>query len=233
MPKPTFSNLPEEKRNLILQLAIDEFAGQDYKNASISNIVARAGIAKGSFYQYFADKRDLYFHLVELAAEEKKRFLAQHPPPEPAMDLFDYLRWLVRVGISFEFSQPKLAQVAYRALFGDRPFGDEVLDQVKRSVLDYYRSLLEMGVAQGCVDPHVDMETAVFIVSTLFTEFGRHLVERLQLSVDDLGGGRIKHEDLDLAGLENHLISFLERGLRPCPRPEKDNPHVAGQEPVP
>ncbi len=231
MPKPTFFNLPEDKRNLILELAIDEFAGQDYDKASISNIVARAGIAKGSFYQYFEDKRDLYLYLVDLAGAEKKRFLAQHPPPDPAMGLFDYLRWLVRVGTSFEFAQPKMAQVAYRAVFGDRPFGDEALDRLRRSALDYYRSLLEMGVAQGCVDPQIDMDTAVFIISTLFTEFGRHLVERLQLSADDLGTGKLKYEDLE--GFERDLISFLERGLRPLRGPEEENPHAGRQAPVP
>jgi AcrR family transcriptional regulator len=83
MPKTTFFNLPEEKRRLILDLAIEEFAERDYKSASISNIVARAGIAKGSLYQYFEDKHDLYLYLIELAGEEKKVFLASHPPPDP------------------------------------------------------------------------------------------------------------------------------------------------------
>jgi hypothetical protein len=54
----TFSNLPEEKRQRILRIAIDEFADNDYDSASVSRIVARAGIAKGSFYQCFVDKDD-------------------------------------------------------------------------------------------------------------------------------------------------------------------------------
>ena len=44
MPKETFFNLPEDKRQAILDLAIEEFAAHDYKNASISRIVERAGI---------------------------------------------------------------------------------------------------------------------------------------------------------------------------------------------
>jgi len=149
------------------------------------------------------------------------------------MDLFDYLRWLVRVGTTFELSHPKLAQVAFRALYVERPFGDEVLDHVQRGALGFYRSLLQMGVAQGSVDPEIDMDVAVFIVSTLFAEFGRRLIEQLQLSVDDLSAGSIAYQDLDVEAMENHLISFLERGLRPRPRAERDKPHAAGQEPVP
>lgn len=233
MPKSTFFNLPEEKRNLILEVAIDEFAGKDYDSASISQIVARAGIAKGSFYQYFEDKRDLYFYLVELAAEEKKRFLARHPPPDPEMDLFDYLRWLLRIGMTFELSQPKLGWVAFRAIYVERPFGDDVLDHVQRRALDYYRSLLQMGVDQGSVDPEIDMDMAVFIVSRLFAEYGRHLIEREQLSLEDLERGNAAYRDLDITDMEEHLISFLERGLRPYPRTNRLRPDAPGQEPAP
>ena len=71
MPRQTFFNLPEDKRNPIIDLALDEFSKYDYKNASISRIVARAGIAKGSLYQYFEDNRDLFLYLVEISGQAK------------------------------------------------------------------------------------------------------------------------------------------------------------------
>ncbi len=64
----TFSNLPEEKRQRILRIAIDEFADNDYDSASGSRIVAWAGIATGSFYQSFADKDDLWGDSCRLAS---------------------------------------------------------------------------------------------------------------------------------------------------------------------
>jgi AcrR family transcriptional regulator len=42
MPKEIFFNLPEEKRERITALAIEEFAENDYDLASISRIVSRA-----------------------------------------------------------------------------------------------------------------------------------------------------------------------------------------------
>ncbi len=63
MPKQTFLNLPEEKRARIVDVALTEFAEKGYTGASITGIVAAAGIAKGSFYQYFEDKDDLYAHI--------------------------------------------------------------------------------------------------------------------------------------------------------------------------
>jgi AcrR family transcriptional regulator len=215
MPKPTFFNLPEEKRRLILDLAIEEFADRDYNSASISNIVARAGIAKGSLYQYFEDKRDLYLYLLQLAAEEKKAFLAEHPPPDLNMDVFAYIRWLMQMGARFELSNPKLTQVAYRALFSDRPFGDEPFMQLRQSVLSYYEHMVRLGIQQGVIDPDIDVGLAVFVFSSVFNEFGRYLLDRLDVDILDLAGGKVRYQELPIDDLVVQLLNILKRGFAP------------------
>lgn len=59
MPKETFLNLPEEKKKKIIKAAQNEFERVPLEQASIKNIVENAGIARGSFYQYFESKEDL------------------------------------------------------------------------------------------------------------------------------------------------------------------------------
>ena len=63
MPKSTFFNLSEEKRQRIINATIDEFIENSYDNVLISNIAKRSCIPVGSFYQYFYDKDDLYLYL--------------------------------------------------------------------------------------------------------------------------------------------------------------------------
>lgn len=48
MPKQTFLNLSDAKRKAFLEIALEEFANNDYNTASVSKIVEQAGIAKGS-----------------------------------------------------------------------------------------------------------------------------------------------------------------------------------------
>ncbi len=60
MPSQTFFNLPKEKRDTLIKIALNEFSANEYNSASVSRIVKETGIAKGSFYQYFQDKKDLY-----------------------------------------------------------------------------------------------------------------------------------------------------------------------------
>jgi TetR/AcrR family transcriptional regulator, fatty acid metabolism regulator protein len=66
---PTMRSLRERQREeraaLILGAAQDVFADKGYYDASIDEIAARAGIAKGTVYLHFASKEDLLVALVE------------------------------------------------------------------------------------------------------------------------------------------------------------------------
>lgn len=64
MPKETFMKLPEEKKEKILKAAKKEFARVPFSETSIKNIVEDAGIARGSFYQYFETKEDLLEYII-------------------------------------------------------------------------------------------------------------------------------------------------------------------------
>lgn len=65
MPTETFFRLPEAKRETLLRCARQEFARVPYPDASINRIIHAAGISRGSFYMYFADKADLFLHLMD------------------------------------------------------------------------------------------------------------------------------------------------------------------------
>ena len=64
MSKETFLRLPEEKRSRILDAAWEEFLRVKFADVSINKIIMKASIPRGSFYQYFTDKEDLFAYLL-------------------------------------------------------------------------------------------------------------------------------------------------------------------------
>lgn len=82
MCSETFLRLPEEKRTRFLNAAWEEFTRVPFSQASINKIVLRARIPRGSFYQYFSDKEDLFSYLLdgmlEHFYEEYGRFVARN-----------------------------------------------------------------------------------------------------------------------------------------------------------
>ena len=98
MPTTTFFNLPPPKREKLLRAAVAEFARRPYGEVSINRIIQAAEIPRGSFYQYFADKTDLFRYVLqtygcqvlELASTSLDAcggrllwggFARKHPPP--------------------------------------------------------------------------------------------------------------------------------------------------------
>lgn len=69
MPQKTFMNLSKERQKEIMDTCLKEFALHNYNEVSLSKIIAKLGLAKGSFYRYFESKRELYEYLVEYAKE--------------------------------------------------------------------------------------------------------------------------------------------------------------------
>jgi len=59
-----FEEIREEKKHLIMQVALELFADEGYHTTSISQIAKKAGISKGLMYNYFESKEDLLKAIV-------------------------------------------------------------------------------------------------------------------------------------------------------------------------
>lgn len=218
MPKPTFFNLDTEKRERIVQLAIEEFASHPFRAASISRIVKNAGIAKGSFYQYFDDKRDLYHWLVlEHIAEAKMRFIADHAP-DPDDDFFTALEKLMRAGLRFGLSHPRLARVASWILQAppDRAAGrlERHFRHVRHKNL---RSLVVRGQEAGHLRGNLDPDAAAdLLVGVLHEGLNSATYRRLGVDVIELCATpelAQKLGDDELDELIHGLVDVLRHGL--------------------
>lgn len=186
MPKQTFFNLPEEKRQRIIDLAMDEFAVQPYSKASLSNVVAKAGIAKGSMYQYFDDKRDLFTYLIDLAAQKKMTYI-QSQNFNQAADFYTMLEQMVLAGVRFNLENPKLGQLMASVLDPTaEPFLRDLYAQMRRMSHQYLVNLIsqnqEQGRIRGDLDPHL---TASIISIILGNGLIEHFLHTLDVSYHD------------------------------------------------
>ncbi|NJN22682.1 MAG: TetR/AcrR family transcriptional regulator [Leptolyngbya sp. RL_3_1] len=214
MPNSTFFNLPEPKRQKIIDLAIAEFASRDYDSASISNVVKQAKIAKGSFYQYFADKKDLYLYLVELAMQQKIAFLKAAHPPQPQMGFFPHLRWLFSASTQFDLSHPALSQIVNRAMYGDVPFREDVLQRTQFASSGYLYDLIKGGIEQGDINASVSPDLALFVINGLSSGLRDFIPQQLGLDTEQLAQGT--PPELDMTAIEkifDDLVQVLEQGL--------------------
>jgi AcrR family transcriptional regulator len=166
MPKQTFLNLPEEKRETIMNAAIEEFAEYGLENASTNRIVKNSGIAKGSFYQYFEDKQDVFTHMLAEVEQQEMEFFKDKHPPSNNMDTFHYFRWMVKTSMEFGLAHPRVIQAAWRVLLGEGLYYGKNLAGYRQKTIQALTTMIKQAIERGEVDPSVDVKLAVMIMET-------------------------------------------------------------------
>jgi AcrR family transcriptional regulator len=140
----------EQRRNQILDGALDVFARKGFENATNKDIAEAAGInSPGLIYHYFADKADLFLRAVErhvpiIGLLDHPEELMDLPPREA---LITFARPLLA-----PLEQPRLF-AAYRMLIGEamrRPTVAEMLSKVvPQRGLKLMSAYLEQAMARG------------------------------------------------------------------------------------
>lgn len=137
MPTATFYKLPDKKRRKIIEESYKEFSLHSYEAASITNLVKSLGIAKGSVYQYFTDKADLYSYLVNDASLKLNKLLDQTCPYK-GENFYDWYLKLLIVEVKFLLSFPAYAVMFSRVSHGinnlDKQLAETLSNQKKTRI---------------------------------------------------------------------------------------------------
>ena len=172
MPTSTFFNLPAEKRERIFAAAINEFAQRNIQSASLSNIVAEAGIARGSIYQYFRDKEDIYIYVFEALRARRAEYV------EPAFALYKKEPFLVFFENFYIRDSEYLLNHPLHIEMGKHLYGHAhgVSRKLIQKIQNRYRELFLIGIdydiGRGLMRPDIDCgilaDLCVHLVTDIF-----------------------------------------------------------------
>lgn len=181
MPKVTFFNLPEDKRSKITEAAITEFENYHFDQASINRIIEVSGISKGSFYQYFDDKKDLYKHVLSLIVEEKMKYISPVLLNPFDHSFFEVVREMNRSGLQFAKHNPRFMRIGNRFLQDKmHPIYTEILSENSKQASQVYELLLRRAIEKNEIRADIDVEfTAhmLFSLSTQMVEYNSNLTQ--------------------------------------------------------
>ncbi|RKD32973.1 TetR/AcrR family transcriptional regulator [Thermohalobacter berrensis] len=204
MPKNTFFNLPEDKREKILDSAIDEFAKYSYHKASINRIVKKSGIAKGSFYQYFEDKKDLYKYIIDISTQKKLKYLTYVMNNLNRLNFFQIVRELYLAGIKFAKDNPKLSEIANNFVRDtDSNLKDEILESGIKKSNNLFKQLLTQGIDNGDIDPNIDIDLVAYVITSLSISISEYFIKE------------VKGEDeMEIMAFVDKMLYIIENGIK-------------------
>jgi AcrR family transcriptional regulator len=207
---PTFLNLPSDKQERVMEAALAEFADKGYPQASLNTIVASSGIAKGSLYQYFRDKKGIFLYLFDYAISLVRRTLVGVKEATADDDFFTRLEKSLLAGVAFIRSHPRLYGLYLKILF-DRhvPRRDELLRSVRRFAADYLDSLFRQGLARGDLRADLPTPTVIFLLDALLDRF----LQAASVPAFDVTLGLDRADAAELQQRVLELVAILRHGL--------------------
>lgn len=203
MPTKTFFNLPEEKRNRIINAALEEFSENFFSNASINKIVKKAKISKGSFYQYFKNKKDLYKYILDKMFKLKMEYLSKVIKDKNTDDFFELYEAMIEAGLKLTVDYPLYGEIGQNLMLEDEKFLAEIMENYSAQGENLIFPLLKKAQENGEIYENIDLK----LVSFLISKSSILLLDYIKTTTKDLN-----YENI--INIINEFIFIIKNGIR-------------------
>jgi len=153
-----------ERRQQILENARDVFAKNGYHAAKIDDIVAAAGVARGTFYLYFEDKRAIFEEIVDMTFAQIGQSIIRVETENPNRSVSEQIKDNIRAIVHALLEDPGTTKILLSDAVGLDPAFDKKLLSFYEETGRLLESSLEDGQARGIVAPG---DTRMFSIMTL------------------------------------------------------------------
>ncbi len=215
MPKATFKGLPREKKERVLNAATDLFAERGFHRTEMDEIARRAGISKGSLYNYFKSKDELFLHICNLGIHGFRESVWREIPSD--WDIYRQVEELFRREVPLILEHPQNFQIYLNlASSGMKKFANHYSQKGEEFAAKRLKALLREGIKRGNVREDLDVPYTAFMINSLSIVFMASLISghfqiRFKEYLEIKGELNRKKVEENL----NRIIRFIHQLLRP------------------
>jgi len=194
--KDKLSNLDPKKKINIINSAMEEFCKNTYEKASTNRIVEKAGISKGSLFNYFQNKKSLYNYLKVFSIKEiADAILADVNWEEP--DLLERIREITLIKLKIFREYPYLTR------FTQRINSDKSIEELKAIFEEYVPNIYEKvyyeNVDFSLFREDIEIKEVLNILNWTFEKIGENYFNKIK--VDDV---------IDIEDISNEVSKYIE-----------------------
>ncbi|UUO02816.1 TetR/AcrR family transcriptional regulator [Mycolicibacterium novocastrense] len=170
MPTVTWARVDPSRRAAVIEAAEAEFGAHGYSQGSLNVIARRAGVAKGSLFQYFADKRDLYAYIADLGSQRVRAYIEDRIRElDPSRPFFEFLTDLLDTWVAYFADHPQDRALHAASTFEiDTDARVSVHTVIHRHYLEVLRPLVRDAHARGDLRADCDTDALLSLLLMIF-----------------------------------------------------------------
>ncbi|MCS7202683.1 MAG: TetR/AcrR family transcriptional regulator [Dictyoglomus sp.] len=184
------------------------FAEKPYSQVDIEDVAKECGVAKGSMYQYFENKKEMYFYSIEVATKRLLELMKNYDFEN--ISLFDYIEKSFEETWDFVLKHPhEYTLLEKSAFYDDSPYREEIAEYYEKMTKDVLYNLVIKNQKAGFIRQDIPPEIVeIFIESSSWglKRFFIHLIRSKGIKITDLSTEYIKD-------LQKQYIKLLKEGI--------------------
>ncbi len=160
----------EQRKNQILDCAKKLFSMKGYYQTQITDIQHAAGVARGTIYQYFKNKDDIFETLLDRFHEDWKRVLSQKPedPEKVYGSGLEVFKFRVKQTFKFFAGEPDYCNILLRIHLGLGQNFDRAIKRFDSQMVDLLNTYLIAGIKLGRIKENIDIELMTNLIGGAF-----------------------------------------------------------------
>ncbi len=209
MPKKTFHRLDDDKKERIIRAAIEEFHAHGFEKAKVETIAQSAEVAKGSIYQYFEDKKELFLYAITWGLEYFMTLIDRQTPLKD-LDVYDY--FLSGSRQRFELVKKEPLLVTFYIDISSGKYGslaEETNRELKRIADEHELKLIRNGQKKGTVRSDMDDKMLLLFFQGVTEKFTMELMAKAKC----FGYEPTQEQFYELEDLLRNMVSLLKQGM--------------------
>lgn len=172
-----FSKLDNNKKIIIINSAMEEFSKNTYDKASTNRIVEKAGISKGSLFNYFGSKEKLYKALEIFAIKEMTDAIVERLNWEES-DILKRIKEIVTIKLEVCHKYPYLIGFSKRISAGKST--EDLIEIYEEYVPDMYEKIYHKNIDFSLFEEGIEIKEVMNILIWTFEKMGESYLKTIK-----------------------------------------------------
>ena len=186
----------EDRKSAILIHAKHLFSKHGYHKTQISDIIKHAKIARGTLYQYFENKDDIFITLLENCFKHWKQVQFKHDSEIDMVNItsFEFLRHRIKTALQFFADDHEVCNIVLRMGVGLHDSIEQVIQRLERDIMTIIKDEIRFGIKTKAIhaDSDINLGATLLLGAVLRTALVYFVQERdtfKDTTVDELAEG--------------------------------------------
>ncbi len=195
----------EERKQMILDCSKKLFSKHGYYNTQISDIVKSANIARGTIYQYFSNKDDIFISLLEAGYDEWKNTISAEIEGVDLLKLEpkEYLSLRIKNSLSYFAKDPEMSNLILRMGYGLPENLVKTINRLDEEIIAQITDEITYGKETNILRKDLNVELAAnFLIGAILRIAYHYFVKNVTKNKKD-----------DINKITDEIVSMMTTGI--------------------